>query len=343
MTFQKNIAGLKKNKYKIIIDKFLEKIKPVLTNNNFFYFQVDLNIFKFNIVIDKHSFFLKALSTFYNIKKIKNLDKNFTIFCVDHFIIKKNLSLSSLGEFETYRKDLQNLNKYKSNLVDVNFQYKRMQYINLKKKFGILYARNYKKLPKWEINSPFRLLIHILALSHQSMQLHGSALLFKKKGIVILGDGGAGKSTTAINAVEFYNAKTAGDDYFLFCGKTLKVFAIHKTVKFKNKHPNKITFLNKYKNFSGEKGKTIYFCNSFGKKGIITNNFFINKIIILSQKNRINFFDLIKSTILQMPYWPEKTIKIAVNIFKNYDYEIVKIKYGKKYYLENLKKILSIK
>jgi hypothetical protein len=44
-----------------------------------------------------------------------------------------------------------------------------------------------------------------------------------------------------------------------------------------------------------------------------------------------------------MPYWPEKTIKIAVNIFKNYDYEIVKIKYGKKYYLENLKKILLIK
>jgi hypothetical protein len=50
MTFQKNIAGLKKNRYKIIIDKFLKKIKPLLTGKNFFYFQVDLNIFKFNLI-----------------------------------------------------------------------------------------------------------------------------------------------------------------------------------------------------------------------------------------------------------------------------------------------------
>ena len=43
MTFQKNIAGLKKrNNYKIILDKFLEKIRPNLKNNNFFYYQVDL-------------------------------------------------------------------------------------------------------------------------------------------------------------------------------------------------------------------------------------------------------------------------------------------------------------
>ena len=43
-----------------------------------------------------------------------------------------------------------------------------------------------------------------------------------------------------------------------------------------------------------------------------------------------------------MPCWPKLTIKIAVSIFKNYDYEIVKFKYGKKFYLENLRKILSI-
>ena len=343
MTFQKNIAGLKKrNRYKIIIDKFLEKIKPVLTSNNFFYFQVDLNVFKFNIVIDKQSYFLKALSTFYNIKKIQNLDKNFTIFCLDHPIIKKNPSLSYLGEFKTYRKVLQNLNKYKSNLVDINFHDERIQFVNLKKKFGILYASDFKKLPKWEINAPFRLFIHILALNHQSLQLHGSSLLFKNKGIVILGDGGAGKSTTTVNAIQLFKAKTVGDDYFLFCSKTLKVFPIYRTIKFKNKQHNKFTFLNKYKNILGEKGKNIYYCNSFGKKGIITNNFFINKIIILTQKNKVNFFDLIKSTILQMPCWPKLTIKIAVSIFKNYDYEIVQFKYGKKFYLENLRKILSI-
>ena len=67
MTFQKNIAGQKKNKYKIIIDKFLREIIPLLKNNDFFYYQVDLNIFKFNIVIGRNSFFLKALS----IKRIK--------------------------------------------------------------------------------------------------------------------------------------------------------------------------------------------------------------------------------------------------------------------------------
>jgi hypothetical protein len=340
MTFQKNIAGQKKNKYKIIIDKFLREIIPLLKNNDFFYYQVDLNIFKFNIVIGRNSFFLKALSTFYNIKKINNLDKNFTIFCIDHFIIKKNPSLRSLEKFKTYKKDLQNLNKYKVNLVDINYRYARLQFINLRKNFGILYARDFRKLPKWEIYSPFRLFIHVLALNHKSIQLHGSSLLYNRKGIVILGDGGAGKSTSVINAIEFYNAKTAGDDYFLFCSKTLKVFTIYKTVKFKNKNHKKIDFLNKYKNVSGEKGKTYYFCNSFGKKGNVTNNFFINKIVILTKKSKVNFFDLIKSTILQMPYLPEKTVKIAVKIFKNYTFKIIKIKYGKKFYQENLEKIL---
>jgi hypothetical protein len=45
---------------------------------------------------------------------------------------------------------------------------------------------------------------------------------------------------------------------------------------------------------------------------------------------------------LQVPYWPDKTIKVLVSIFKKYEYQIVNIKYGKKLYLENLKKILSI-
>ena len=41
-----------------------------------------------------------------------------------------------------------------------------------------------------------------------------------------------------------------------------------------------------------------------------------------------------------MPYLPEKTVKIAVKIFKNYTFKIIKIKYGKKFYQENLQKIL---
>ena len=119
MTFQKKIAGLKKrNNYKIILDKFLEKIRPNLKNNNFFYYQVDLKIFKFNIVIDKDSHYLEALTAFYNIKKIKYLDKNFTIFCVDDLLIKKYKSLILLGKFKAYKKDLQNLYQYKVNLVN---------------------------------------------------------------------------------------------------------------------------------------------------------------------------------------------------------------------------------
>jgi|LakMenEpi03Aug12_release.lakeMendotaPanAssembly.Ray.scaffolds.fasta_scaffold230057_2 hypothetical protein len=343
MTFQKNIAGLKKrNNYKIILDKFLEKIRPNLKNNNFFYYQVDLKIFKFNIVIGKDSHYLEALTAFYNIRKIKYLDKNFTIFCIDDLFIKKYKSLISLEKFKTYKKDFQNLTKYKINLVDFSNQDNRLRYLNLKKNFGLLYVNNFKKLPKWNICAHFRLFIHILALKYKSIQLHGSSILYKKKGIVILGDGGAGKSTSTINAIQFYNANTVGDDYFLFCSKTLKVFPIYRTIKFKNKQSKTITFLKNYKSVSGEKGKNVYYCNTSKKKGVIINNFFINKIVILTKKKKVNFFDLIKSTMLQVPYWPDKTIKVLVSIFKKYEYQIVNIKYGKKLYLENLKKILSI-
>jgi len=342
MTFQKNIAGLKKrNKYKIILEKFLEKIRPILKNNNFFYYQVDLKIFKFNIVIDKDSHYLEALTVFYNIKKIKYLDKNFTIFCIDDLLIKNYKSIILLEKFKTYKKDFQNLTKYKSNLVDFSYQDNRLRYLNLKKNFGLFYVNNFKKLPKWETCSHFRLFLHILALKYNSIQLHGSSLLYKKKGIVILGDGGAGKSTSTINAIEFYNANTVGDNYFLFCSKTFKVFPIYRTIKFKNKQSNTITFLKNYKSVSGAKGKTVYYCNVYKKKGVVINNFFVNKIVILTKKNKVNFFDLLKSTMVQVPYWPDKTIKMAVSILKKYEYQIVNIKYGKKFYLENLKKILS--
>jgi hypothetical protein len=122
----------------------------------------------------------------------------------------------------------------------------------------------------------------------------------------------------------------------------LKVFPIYRTIKFKNKQSNTITFLKNYKSVSGEKGKTVYYCNTYKKKGVIINNFAVSKIIILTKKNKVNFFDLLKSTMLQMPYWPDKTIKVLVSILKKYEYQIVNIKYGKKFYLENLRKILSI-
>jgi hypothetical protein len=343
MTFQKNIVGLKKrNKYKIVLDKFLEKIRPYLKKNNFFYYQVDLKIFKFNIVIDKDSHYLKALTAFYKIKKIKYLDKNFTIFCMDDLLIKKYNSLILFGKFKDYKKDLQNLTKYKSNLVNFSYQDNRLQHVNLKKKFGLFYVNNFKELPKWEIYAPFRLFIHILALKYKSIQLHGSSILYKKKGIVIFGDGGAGKSTSTVNAIQFYNTNTVGDDYFLFCSKTLKVFPIYRTIKFKNNQSNTITFLKNYKKVSGEKGKTVYYCNTYKKKGVVINNFAVSKIIILTKKNKVNFFDFLKSTMLQMPYWADKTIKVLVSILKKYEYQIVNIKYGKKFYLENLRKILSI-
>lgn len=343
MTFQKNIAGLKKrNKYKIILDKLLEKFRPILKNNNFFYYQVDLKIFKFNIVIDNNSYYLKALTAFYNIKKIKYLDKNFTIFCIDDLLIKKYKSLILLGKFRDYKKDFQNLIKYKINLVDFSYQDNCLRYLNLKKNFGLFYVSNFKKLLKWNICAYFRLFIHIIALKYKSIQLHGSSILYKKKGIVIFGDGGAGKSTCTINAIQFYNSNTVGDDYFLFCSKTLKVFPIYRTIKFKNNQSKTIKFLKNYKSVSGEKGKTVYYCNAYQKKGVIINNFIVNKIIILTKKNKVNFFDLIKSTMLQVPYWPDKTIKVLVSILKKYEYQIINIKYGKKFYLDNLKKILSI-
>ena len=92
-------------------------------------------------------------------------------------------------------------------------------------------------------------MLNILALKYKSIQLHGSSILYKKKGIVILGDGGAGKSTSTINAIQFYNANTVGDDYFLFCSKTLKVFPIYRTIKFKNNQSKTIAFLKNYKDF----------------------------------------------------------------------------------------------
>ena len=61
-------------------------------------------------------------------------------------------------------------------------------------------------------------------MEYKCIQIHAGSILYKKKGILLLGNGGVGKSTSVINSINNYSCKTVGDDYLLISSKTKKAY-----------------------------------------------------------------------------------------------------------------------
>jgi len=71
-----------------------------------------------------------------------------------------------------------------------------------------------KKLPFWERAAPFRILLHWWSRSFGGQICHAAAVGRDGRGVLLVGRGGSGKSTTAIACVDA-GMEYVGDDYVL--------------------------------------------------------------------------------------------------------------------------------
>jgi hypothetical protein len=326
----KNLVGPNENN----IEKFSIKASKLLINllkkdNKLIFYQVNFFIFKFNIIINKELSSKIALNTFYRVKKIKKLDNSFKIFVLNNTNLKIKTSNKS-KIIETYN------NSYFQN------NYGLIQFLNFSKKIGLFYICKNENLKYWDIYNPFRFFIHLISMEYKCIQIHAGSILHKKNGILLLGNGGAGKSTSVLNSIKHYNCKTAGDDYLLISNKTKKAYPIYRTIKLKKKFYNKISLTkNKNINIINKKKKILIF-NNIDLKNKFSNSFYINKITSINIPKNNSLRTLLQSTITQIPFRTYKTVKLAIHFLKKYNIENININNKKNLYLQSLKKILKI-
>lgn len=108
---------------------------------------------------------------------------------------------------------------------------------------GIYWVNTSEQIPYWEMGSPLRIILHAW-LSKQGMQMvHAGAVGLPSGGVLLVGRGGSGKSTTALcclNSELFY----ASDDYTLLASEpSPTAFSIYNTGKKKSDDVERLPFL----------------------------------------------------------------------------------------------------
>lgn len=84
--------------------------------------------------------------------------------------------------------------------------------INLETNEGIYWIRDANFLPSWEKGAPLRTLFHLYLTQYRYQLIHAAAVGNEKEAVLLVGKGGAGKSTTAYNCLK-KGMNYLGDDY----------------------------------------------------------------------------------------------------------------------------------
>jgi hypothetical protein len=75
------------------------------------------------------------------------------------------------------------------------------------------WCNDVRKLPDWERAASIRQILHWWLPKHGAIELHGGAIGVDGGGVLLVGKGGSGKSTTALSALAVPELKYASDDY----------------------------------------------------------------------------------------------------------------------------------
>jgi hypothetical protein len=79
---------------------------------------------------------------------------------------------------------------------------------------ALFWTRNAEHLPQWEIGSPLRNILHLWLHQHGLQYVHAGAIGTPAGGVLLVGKGGSGKSTTALTCLNS-DLVYVSDDYCL--------------------------------------------------------------------------------------------------------------------------------
>jgi hypothetical protein len=160
------------------------------------------------------------------------------------------------------------------------------------------------------------------------VMLHAASLYCtqQKKGMLLLGKGGQGKSTSTITALEM-GLTSCGDDYLIVNPAKNEVFCLYRTIKWAPaSFMGRPSFLNDFEAYPPvENDKTIYYIPK--ESNFLKPSHKINLALILkkgqTEKPKINLnqgtalLSASISTISQLPIHAEKTLLLIKNLITN--------------------------
>ncbi|BAQ61474.1 hypothetical protein GM3708_1880 [Geminocystis sp. NIES-3708] len=215
-----------------------------------------------------------------------------------------------------------------SDKIYTSFQWgaNALSLLDLERNLGIYWVNNANFVPYWETSSPLRSILQVW-LSQKNIQLiHGGAVGLPDGGVLLVGKGGSGKSTTALSCLDselFY----LSDDYSLITTNPIpRAHSVYSTGKKKPDDVDRLPFLKPIISNSDRLGeeKALYFLHehfpekiikTFPLKAVLIPRITGEKDSYLEKTSSImGLSSLIPSTIKQLPHTGEQACKIMTNV-----------------------------
>lgn len=93
--------------------------------------------------------------------------------------------------------------------------YSSLNFIDFERQRAIFWVKDGTTIPWYELAAPFRVIFHWFFQTQNYYLIHAAAIGMADKGILLVGKGGSGKSTTALTTFEHNELLYLGDDYTL--------------------------------------------------------------------------------------------------------------------------------
>ncbi|VCU71117.1 hypothetical protein PIGHUM_03198 [Pigmentiphaga humi] len=211
-----------------------------------------------------------------------------------------------------------------------------------KHRVAVFYAEDCARLPPWERYSPLKSFVHLLALQAQAVLLHaGSVAQAGRRGILLAGPGGSGKSTTTLRLLE-NGLVSAGDDYVLAeprADGSCRVHAAYRTLKLHPSAPLALGARQGYERWETDplSGKQVLLANRAGEPGPLAGSFMLAAIagLSLAPENGPGpgprspaFMHFALSSVQQAPYWAGRALAMAKRVYEAAPYADLSIARG---------------
>jgi hypothetical protein len=115
--------------------------------------------------------------------------------------------------------------------------------LDLQRGLGLIWTADAARLPRYELTFPARAVLYWWAGAHDQQLVHAGAVGHQHGGVLLVGKGGSGKSTTALACLEA-GLDYAGDDYVLAAADpTPRAYSVYGTGKLHADHLGRLPAL----------------------------------------------------------------------------------------------------
>lgn len=316
-----------------------QQIKAIKASTNWCYYRISTGPIVFYVGLTDGSAYLVALDAFASVEKVRVLPEGLPIIWVADIPTLLNQCSTS------YSRELllaQAGCRFSQSKMLLNWDAPRglLKYFNGDSNRGLFVAADLTSLPSWEWFSPLKEFLHLLALKHCAWLAHAASVsVSESSGVLLVGPGGSGKSTTCAHLVQA-GYQTCGDDYVLLTNDAGGVFAhaIYRTLKLM---PIEILgnvedgFADLRQSRVAETGKSVYFLDVDSEHVSILRRMPVKCIYGLRlvddqdvpiQLSELSYTHFAMSSHGQIPVWLDQSLSVSKAIFERLPKKMIDVR-----------------